>query len=329
LPYAFTEQGIAMLSSVLHSPRAIAVNIEIMRAFVRLREILASHADLAKRLSALESKYDRQFAVVFDAIRKLMAPPRQPIREMGYHTLIRKKKGMMQIAGYNMGREGFSPRKPLPTAVPRRQSSAGAQTMRTDYPQVDDPSLREFASLADTFCTLVDQHETLSADAFLLRVHPLLPALYSGGLALPSTDILFDEETDKEPDDETDEVELGVERSEIDPDRHTHDEWQRLFSTFTVKLGQPCNYREIVDPYDSKEQTEVTASLADDIADIYRDLRCGLLKWHRGETGNALWAWRFHFECHWGGHVTSSLKALWAWAAWHEGGWPERRPDDS
>jgi hypothetical protein len=75
MPYAFTEQGVAMLSSVLGSKRAIQVNIEIMRAFVRLRRILASHAELARKLDALEKKYDAQFRVVFDAIRELMRPP--------------------------------------------------------------------------------------------------------------------------------------------------------------------------------------------------------------------------------------------------------------
>jgi len=74
-PYAFTEQGVAMLSSVLRSKRAIQVNIEIMRAFVRLRRMLATHAGLSRKLDALERKYDAQFKVVFDAIRKLMAPP--------------------------------------------------------------------------------------------------------------------------------------------------------------------------------------------------------------------------------------------------------------
>lgn len=77
-PYAFTEQGVAMLSSVLHSKRAVRVNIEIMRAFVRLRRILATHADLARKLSALEKRYDAQFRAVFDAIRELMAPPEPP-----------------------------------------------------------------------------------------------------------------------------------------------------------------------------------------------------------------------------------------------------------
>lgn len=74
-PYAFTEQGVAMLSSVLHSDRAITVNIAIMRAFVQLREIISSNAKLARRLEQLEQKYDTQFKVVFEAIRELMKPP--------------------------------------------------------------------------------------------------------------------------------------------------------------------------------------------------------------------------------------------------------------
>ena len=83
-PYAFTEQGVAMLSSVLRSKRAIQVNIEIMRAFVRLRRILASHADLARKLDSLEKKYDTQFKVVFDAIRELMKPPETKKRPIGF-----------------------------------------------------------------------------------------------------------------------------------------------------------------------------------------------------------------------------------------------------
>jgi hypothetical protein len=86
LPYAFTEQGVAMLSSVLRSPRAVQVNIAIMRTFVRLREMLLSNADLARKLSDLEKKYDTQFKVVFDAIRELMTPPETPKRQIGFHA---------------------------------------------------------------------------------------------------------------------------------------------------------------------------------------------------------------------------------------------------
>jgi len=84
LPYAFTEQGVAMLSSVLRSRRAIQVNIEIMRAFIRLRQMLASHVELARKLDALEKKYDAQFKQVFEAIRRLMAPPEPKRRPIGF-----------------------------------------------------------------------------------------------------------------------------------------------------------------------------------------------------------------------------------------------------
>ena len=84
-PYAFTEQGVAMLSSVLKSKRAVQVNVAIMRTFVRLREMVVRDRDLARRLDALESKYDRQFKVVFDAIRELMAPAEPaPRRRIGF-----------------------------------------------------------------------------------------------------------------------------------------------------------------------------------------------------------------------------------------------------
>ena len=80
LLYAFTEQVVAMFSSVLHSERAVQVNVEIMRAFVRLRQLLGSHADLAGKLDTLEQKHDGRFRVVFDAMRQLMAPPPEPKR---------------------------------------------------------------------------------------------------------------------------------------------------------------------------------------------------------------------------------------------------------
>jgi len=83
-PYAFTEQGVAMLSSVLNSERAIRVNIEIMRAFVRLRQMIASNVELARKLGALEKKYDSQFKVVFDAILELMKPPKPKQRRIGF-----------------------------------------------------------------------------------------------------------------------------------------------------------------------------------------------------------------------------------------------------
>ena len=81
LPYAFTEQGVAMLSSVLRGKRAAEVNVAIMRAFVRLRELIANHKDLARKFSQLEKKYDKHFLVVFKAIRKLHGPTKPPKRQ--------------------------------------------------------------------------------------------------------------------------------------------------------------------------------------------------------------------------------------------------------
>jgi len=85
-PYAFTEQGVAMLSSVLRSRRAIMVNVQIMRTFVQLREMLLNHHELAKKLEELEKKYDTQFQIVFDAIRQILTPPEKPKRGIGFHV---------------------------------------------------------------------------------------------------------------------------------------------------------------------------------------------------------------------------------------------------
>jgi len=85
-PYAFTEQGVAMLSSVLRSKRAVAVNIEIMRAFIHLRQMLLSNKELAQKIEALEKKYDAQFKVVFDALRALMEPEVKEKRRMGFRA---------------------------------------------------------------------------------------------------------------------------------------------------------------------------------------------------------------------------------------------------
>ena len=86
-PYAFTEQGVAMLSSVLRSRCAVAVNIEIMRAFVRLREMVADQAQILRRIDELESRYDDQFRVVFEAIRALVSEEIEPRRRIGFRQL--------------------------------------------------------------------------------------------------------------------------------------------------------------------------------------------------------------------------------------------------
>ncbi len=90
LPNAFTEHGAIMVATILNSPVAVRASIQVVRAFVKLREMIASHKDLAKRLDELEKKYDAQFRVVFDAIRQLMTPPEKHKRRIGF---LRGKKG--------------------------------------------------------------------------------------------------------------------------------------------------------------------------------------------------------------------------------------------
>lgn len=94
--YAFTEQEVAMLSSVLNSPRAIQVNITIMRTFARLRQILSTHADLARKLEELELKFDDQFRVVFDALRELMNSPAPPPKRIGFG--VRERRAVYRAA---------------------------------------------------------------------------------------------------------------------------------------------------------------------------------------------------------------------------------------
>lgn len=188
---------------------------------------------------------------------------------------------------------------------------------RFDYPHCDDPALESFATVAQEFCDLVDRRAVVSRDELLLGVHRLLPLLYVRALALPSTDVLFD--TSSEDDDEQPGETVLV---DANADRRSHDEWSMLMRELAAIIGPDRYYREVFDPYEPPEEGEVTANLADDIADIYADLRDGLAKWARGESGEALWAWRLGFEGHWGEHATGALRALWARAAWHDLPWP-------
>ncbi len=110
-PFVFTEQGISMLSSILNSDRAIEVNIQIMRTFVKLREIMLSHKDLTKKLNELEKKYDGQFQIVFEAIRQLIEQPEKPKRKIGY---ISESK----VAYRTSGKREMSSRKTCPSRFP-------------------------------------------------------------------------------------------------------------------------------------------------------------------------------------------------------------------
>ena len=179
-----------------------------------------------------------------------------------------------------------------------------------------------FATLAEEYCRLVEGHNGTDRELFLRAAHRLLPQLYVAGLALPTTDILFEgEDTDEE-----EEGEGAVEEAPKltrDPDRGDHEEWQAFYVSLGALIGDRNHYREVFDPYEPATEVEVTGSLADDLADIHRDLRAGLRKWMRGESGEALWEWRFHFEGHWGEHLTRALRALHVLSSTYELPWPD------
>ena len=86
LPYAFTEHGAIMAATILNSPRAVEMSIFVVRAFVKLREMLSSHKDLKRKIEEMEKKYDSQFKIVFTAIKELMSPPQKPVRKIGFKT---------------------------------------------------------------------------------------------------------------------------------------------------------------------------------------------------------------------------------------------------
>lgn len=129
LPFAFTEQGIAMLSGVLNSERAIDVNIAVMRAFIRLRVLVASHKDLAARLARLENKCDRRFRIVFDALREFMTPPEKPRKQIGF-TAKEKRAGYLfpaPLKRHNIAKGAISRTKRLfyPKNMPTQRCRGG------------------------------------------------------------------------------------------------------------------------------------------------------------------------------------------------------------
>jgi hypothetical protein len=192
---------------------------------------------------------------------------------------------------------------------------------RDPYPPVRSPALIAFAGVAEEYCRLMEGHTAMDGISFLRAVHGLLPRLYAAGLALPVTDILFDSEDADE--DESEETVPEAPEPTRDPDRGAHEEWRALYLSLGALIGERNFYREVFDPYEPVTEAEVTGSLADDLADIYRDLRAGLRKWERGESGEALWEWRFHFEGHWSEHLTGALRALCVLSSTYELPWPD------
>jgi hypothetical protein len=151
---------------------------------------------------------------------------------------------------------------------------------------------RTFADLARRYMDLIDRRNELTVADLLLQAHPLLASLYSAALTLPKVD--------------------GSD--EIPKSRMPHEEWKVLYESFKAILGSRTMYRKVFDPYDMKEGEPLEGSLADDLADVYRDLREGLELWDRGSQEDAVWGWRFNFRIHWGEHTINAIRAIYTLA---------------
>lgn len=175
--------------------------------------------------------------------------------------------------------------------------------MRRQLPPIDDPALGAFAVLARRWCELIESRASLDLKALVTRAHDLVPRLYAAALDLPTTDVLFPDDG-KEGDEE---VALDL---QPDPDRLGSPEWSAMFDSLSKLLGKWDRYAEVYDVYGPSDKDNVGGSLADDLSDLYVDIKVGLIKWERGDSGGALWEWRFGVETHWGDHATAALRAL-------------------
>ena len=201
--------------------------------------------------------------------------------------------------------------------------------MRRDpLPTVTSPGLDAFAVVAAEFCRVIVTHNDLGRERFLASAHEVLPRLYSAALNLPPTAVLFPNRSDVD-DDKTSSAE-DASATETDSDRLTSDEAAALCMSLGILIGERQFYRTISDPLELDTESSGVGFLADDFTDIYRDVHDGLAKWRRGESGEALWEWRFNFENHWGEHLTRALRALHILTSRYEFNWPaDNRGADS
>lgn len=192
---------------------------------------------------------------------------------------------------------------------------------------IDGP-LATFAGVAEEYCALVDRRTELGVGHFLHATHVLLPRLYSAALALPAVeaDDGDPDEGDGDGDDGADRVDVAALLAQGRRDSMPHETWRDLYRSLGALIGpERVHYAEVFDPYAEPAETPVIGSLADDLADVYRDLADGLAKWRRGEREAALWQWRFQFTAHWGEHATGALRALHTFASSHGGTFPGPR----
>ena len=156
-----------------------------------------------------------------------------------------------------------------------------------------------FAELATSYCTLIDKHGDYSAEELITRVRDFLPLLYYRALQLPQV-----ESVDEEPDQAI-----------------SHDEWSALFNSLKQKLGVNDHYWAIYAPIKLEHDIPIAASLSDDLADIWRDLKDGASRWTEASEGirdQIVWSWHFSFHYHWSDHAVDALRAI-HWLSEHYG----------
>lgn len=190
-------------------------------------------------------------------------------------------------------------------------------------PQFQHPSLTSFEDLVQKLLRSISNADSLAPPAQIVSIHSLLAQTYAAALQLPSTSVLFDD-SDDDPESE--------DGAEAEPTAGSSgDSGARVerpspavvdLDNLAELLGLRRYYREVFDPFAEPSNDEVIGDLLDDLQDIHGDLSIGLAHWQAGRSGDALRHWRVHFQCHWGEHATSALRALFALSAWHEFPWP-------
>jgi hypothetical protein len=163
-----------------------------------------------------------------------------------------------------------------------------------------------FVARSEAFCAIVEDSSDVSSPAFTRAIHLCVAALYAAGLELPSP---LEDDGGDDDDAADDEAISSPSSIEPDPDRLSHDEWRRVYDSIGSRLAGADMYMEMFDPFGWTEEP-VVGSLADDLADVYQEIRAGLLKWRRGERDDAVWTWRFGLETHWAEHATGAMRAL-------------------
>lgn len=173
-------------------------------------------------------------------------------------------------------------------------------------------SVEVFARLAADYCAFIENWEARSPEAILHEAHWRLPELYSAALRLPDVARVHLEGEAAEDDEE--DLQEPVLPQSSETDALSAEEWMNRWRALGKHLGDRKFYREMFDPYDPSETEPVVGDLADDLLDVYRDLRRGSRLWDRGHHDQAAWEWQFHFAVHWGEHATSAIRALYALA---------------